>query len=77
MVRTTAIHYKIDILSELKSAGYSTYRLRKDKIFGESTIQRFRNGGVLDLSVIDKLCTLLHYQIGDIVEYVPDNKKEG
>ena len=67
-----AIKYKIDILEALKSVGYSTYKLRREKIFGESTIQRFRNGGTLDLSVIDKLCALLNCQISDIVEYVPE-----
>ena len=72
-----AIHYKIDILEALKSAGYSAYKLRKEKVFGESTIQRFRDGGTLDLSVIDKLCELLHCQIGDIVEYVPEDIKKG
>ena len=33
------IEYKIDILSELKAAGYSTYRLRKEKLLGEATMQ--------------------------------------
>ena len=30
------IEYKINILSELKAAGYSTYRLRKEKLLGEA-----------------------------------------
>ena len=32
------IRYKLDILEALKQAGYSTYRLRKEKILGERVI---------------------------------------
>ena len=33
---------KIDVLAALKSAGYSSYRLRKEKIMGEATMQKIR-----------------------------------
>ena len=36
------IKYKIDILAALKEKGYSTYRLRKEKLIGEATIQQLR-----------------------------------
>ena len=64
-----SLSHKIDILSALKEAGYSTYRLRKEKIFGEGTIQKFRTGGCIDWEVLDRLCDLLHCQPGDILEY--------
>lgn len=70
-----AIICKIDILEELKKAGYSTYRLRKDKIMGESLIQRIRGGGVPEIVVIDKLCKLLNCNVEDIIEYREDEKK--
>lgn len=31
------LKYKIDILEELKEKGYTSYKLRKDKINGRST----------------------------------------
>ena len=31
--------YKIDVIAALKRAGYSTYRIRKEKIFSEGTLQ--------------------------------------
>ena len=40
------LKYKIDILEKLKENGYSTYKLRKDKIIGEAQIQKIRNGEV-------------------------------
>lgn len=66
------IIYKIDVLAALKSAGYSTYRIRKEKIFGEATLQKIRNGEMLSLENISTLCNLLECQPGDIMEYVND-----
>lgn len=68
-----AIRYKIDIIEALKSKGYSTYRIRKEKIFGEKTMQDFRNNKpVLSNDCLEKLCKLLDLQIGDIMEYVEE-----
>lgn len=63
------IKYKIDVLNELKNAGYSTYKLRNDHIFGERTIQKFRDGEVVTADNLAKLCKLLNCQPGDILEY--------
>ncbi len=71
-----SLSHKIDILSALKEAGYSTYRLRKEKIFGEGTIQKFRNGGCIDWEVLDRLCNLLNCQPGDILEYANEENGE-
>lgn len=69
-----AIRYKIDVIAALKNAGYSTYKLRKEKIFGEKTMQDFRNGKVvLSTECLEKLCKLLNLSIGDIIEYVDDS----
>ena len=69
------IKYKIDILSALKAAGYSTYKIRKDKIFAESTLQQFRNNEIVSTEQLSKLCKLLNCQPGDVLEYVPDEPK--
>ena len=37
------IYYKIDVLAALKEKGYSAYKLRQDKIFGERIIQQIRD----------------------------------
>lgn len=64
-----AIQYKMDILVELKNKGYSSYRLRKEKIFGEATIQKMRKGELVSWENMTTLCELLQCQPGDIVEY--------
>lgn len=38
------LRYKVDILKELKEKDYTSYRLRKDKLIGESQIQKIRKG---------------------------------
>lgn len=66
------IVYKVDILAALKKAGYSTYRLRKEKILSESTIQKFRDGELVTGDNLALLCKLLNCQPGDILEYISE-----
>ena len=68
-----AITYRFDVLQALKNAGFNTNRIRKEKLFSESTLQKFRTGEMVHTSNIDTLCRLLHCQPGDILEY----KEEG
>lgn len=74
-----AIVYKIDILSELKRKGYSSYVLmNKEKMgenyIGQRQIQQIRNGEIVSNAVLNKLCKLLNCQPGDIMEYVEDEE---
>lgn len=66
------ITYKIDVLAALKAAGYSTYKLRKEKILAESTLQQFRNSDIVSNENLSRVCELLRCQPGDILEYVPE-----
>lgn len=68
------IKYKMDIITALKDAGYSTYKIRKDKIFTESQLQNIRNDKLLTQEALNKICNLLNCQPGDILEYVPDEE---
>lgn len=67
-----ALQYRIDVLAALKAAGYNTAKLRKEKLLSESTIQKFRDKLPVSWENLETLCKLLNMQIGDIVEYVPD-----
>lgn len=69
------IVYKVDIIKALKEAGYSTYRIRKEKILGEATLQKIRNGDPVSWENISVICRLLNCQPGDILEYVPDEEQ--
>ncbi len=66
------IKYKIDIIQALKQVGYSTYKIRKEKIFTESQLQQIRDHKLLTQDALNKVCTLLDCQPGNILEYIPD-----
>ena len=69
------LKYKIDILEELKTKGYTTYKLRKDKVIGEAQIQKIRTGEIASKDTLNTICKLLHCQPGDILEYIEDANK--
>ena len=66
------ITYKIDVFQKLKEKGYSTYRLRKEKIIGERQLQQIRDGDIVSPACLSKLCMLLNCQPGDIIEFIPE-----
>lgn len=66
------IRFKMDILAALKDAGYSSARLRKEKLMGEATIQQLRHSELVSWKNIETICRLLDCQPGDIIEYVAD-----
>ena len=67
-----AVIYKIDILQALKDKGYSTYKLRKNKLLAESTIQALRSGTLVSYEIIGRLCEMLACKPGDLLDYVSD-----
>ena len=64
--------YKIDILQALKQAGYSTFRLRNEKLLSERAIQEIRENKVVGIHSLDRLCGLLDKQPSDIIEHIKD-----
>lgn len=68
--------YKLDILAALKNNGYTTYRIKKEKILSESTLQKFRHKEGISWSNLDTLCSLLQCQPGDIIAYIPDEQQQ-
>ena len=69
------LKYKIDVLDTLKESGYTTAKLRKEKLLGENAIQSLRHGEMVGIIALDKICTLLDMQPGNIIKYVEDEQK--
>jgi putative transcriptional regulator len=67
------LSYKIDVMKALKDKGFSTYRMRTDKIIGERQLQQIRQGEIVSPACLEKLCDLLDCQPGDLIQY----EKEG
>ena len=66
------VQYKRDILADLKEAGYSTNKMRREKLLGESVLQQLRKGELVSWANISRICAMLNCQPGDILEYVPE-----
>ena len=64
------IVYKINILEELKSKGYHAGRLRRDQLLSESSIQFLRQGKMINIVSLERICAMLEKQPGDIIEYI-------
>lgn len=63
------VKYKIDILAALKEQGFTTYKLRTERLMGESTIQQLRKNELVSWANIARICEMLECQPGDILEY--------
>ncbi len=58
----------------LKEKGYTTYKIRQEKLIGQGTLTALKNGtGGLDAKTVARLCSVLECQPGDLMEYVSDN----
>lgn len=66
----------VDILGKLNESGYSCYRLRREKLLGEATLTRIRNGADINTSTLDVICRLCHCQPGELIRWEPDEERE-
>lgn len=68
--------YKIDILKELSSRGYTSTKIRKDKILSQATLQNIRQGKGITTDTINTICIILRCQPSDIIEIVPTDDEK-
>lgn len=66
------MRYKENMLDALKSAGLTTYKIRREHLLSEGCVQSLRVEKPISWSNIEALCRLLKKQPGDILEYVED-----
>ena len=67
-----AITYKVDVMAELKKKGYSSTKIREEKLIGQSYLQQLRHGELVSWKTLDTICALLECQPGDLIEYVKE-----
>lgn len=67
---TMSFRYKVNIMDKLKEKGYSSTRLRREKILGESYMSQIRRGDMISWAALDSVCNLLECQPGDLIEHV-------
>ena len=69
------LKYKFEVVDALKDKGYTSYKIRQEKILSESTMTKLRNKQGVSWENIETLCQLLDCQPGDLMEYVKAEAK--
>ena len=66
--------FKYDKLFELlKERGITTYKIRKDNLISQAALTKMKSGeGNIDTRPLERLCSFLKCQPGDIMEFVED-----
>ena len=67
-----SFHYRVNVMDKLKEKGYTSTRLRKEKLLGESYMSQLRRGDMISWAAFDTVCNLLDCQLGDLVMHVKD-----
>ena len=63
------VYYKL--LDKLKENGYTTYKIRQEKILGQRTLTALKHGeGNIDMKTLEKFCELFDCQPNDLMEFV-------
>lgn len=70
--------FKYDkLFALLQERGITSYRIRKDNIISQAALTKMKNGdGNIDTRTLERLCSVLKCQPGDIMEYVEDEETE-
>jgi len=68
--------YKIDVLKALSEHGYTSTRMRKEKIMSEATMQNLRKGKGITTDTINTICIILRCQPSDILEICPTDEEK-
>ena len=66
--------FKYDKLFDLlKERGITTYKIRKENIISQAALTKMKNGeGTIDTRTLERLCSYLQCQPGDIMEYTEE-----
>lgn len=70
------IQYKVDVIALLREKGYTSYRIRKEKLINETALQRLRDGKLIAWEQLANICRVLGCQPGELIEYKEDTQAE-
>jgi putative transcriptional regulator len=70
-----ALRYKVDVIAALKAAGFTSYRIRQEKLINQTALQKLREGRMIAWEQLENICRLLKCQPGDLIEYVEDGEE--
>lgn len=61
------IFYKKDIVGLLREMGYDTKKIKQTGAISQSTITAIKNNRSITISSLDRICTILKCQPGDLI----------
>ena len=64
-----AIIYACDVLELLKDKGFTSYKMRKDKLISQGALQKIREGKLVSWHELDQICAMLECQPGDLIRH--------
>lgn len=67
------LKYKINVIEKLKEAGYNSTIIFREKTIPQTAMQKMRNGEMVGIKTLERLCELLNMQPGDIIEFEGGN----
>lgn len=68
--------YKIDVLKELSNRGYTSTRIRKEKILSQATMQNIRQGKGITTDTLNTICIILRCQPSDVIEVTSTDEEK-
>lgn len=68
--------YKINVMEELSKKGYTSTRMRKNKIMSEATMQNLRKGKGITTDTLNTICIILRCQPSDVLEIKPTDEEK-
>jgi putative transcriptional regulator len=68
--------YKIDVMKSLSDRGFTSSRMRKEKILSEATMQNLRKGKGITTDTLNTICIILRCQPSDVLEIVPTDEEK-
>ena len=71
-----AISYQ-GAFDKMQEKGVTTYRIRKENILSQSTLQKMRDGKYVTTETIERLCLLLDCTPNDLMKITPDAHSAG
>lgn len=63
------------LLRLFEERGITSYTVKRDGVIGQASYKKIKEGGHIDTRTIESLCTYLHCQPGDLMEYVEDEQE--
>lgn len=70
------IVYKIDVIKALAEKGFTTTKIRREKLLSEGTLQRLRKKENINTSTLNDVCIMLRCQPSEIIEVVASDEEK-